>query len=68
MTIRERLQVEIQELTEAEAATVLAFLEEQKHERARGPWPPSFADIGHSGRSDLADRSEDILRTEFGSR
>ena len=29
-------------------------------------WPPQFAAMMRSGRSDLAARSEDILREEFG--
>ena len=67
MTTKERLLIEIQALSESEAAIVLEFLEQQKQARQPAPWPPSFAGIGHSGRSDLGARSEEILRAEFGS-
>jgi hypothetical protein len=69
--MRERLQIEIQDLTEGEAAAVLEFLQRQqrqKKSRKPSPWPPTFAGIGRSGRSDLGARSEEILRTEFGSK
>jgi hypothetical protein len=68
MTSRERLQIEVQHLSESEAAAVLEFLEQQKHRQTPGPWPPSFAGIGRSGEHDLGARSEEILRAEFGTR
>src|SRR5947209_8711294 len=67
MNTRERLLIEVQALTECEAAAALDFLEQQKRARQTASWPPSFAGIGHSGRSDLGARSEETLRAEFGS-
>ena len=68
MTSRERLRIEVQTLTEREAVAVLAFLEQQRRANRTGPWPPSFAGVGRSGRHDLGARSEEILRAEFGAR
>lgn len=68
MTTRERLLIEVQGLTENEAAAVLEFIEHQKQARQEAaPWPPAFAGIGHSGRHDLGVRSEETLRADFGS-
>jgi hypothetical protein len=67
MTTKERLLIEVQGLTDADAAAVLEFIEQQKKARRGSPWPPSFDSIGRSGRSDLGARSEEILRAEFGS-
>lgn len=67
MTTRDRLLIEVQGLTEDEAAAVLEFIEHQKQARQEAPWPPAFAGIGRSGRHDLGVRSEDILRADFGS-
>jgi len=67
MTNRERLLLEVQGLTDSEVAAVLEFLEERKREGQGSAWPPPFAGIGRSGRPDLGARSEEILRTEFGS-
>jgi hypothetical protein len=67
MTTREQLLHEVQSLSETEAAAALESLEEQKQARRAGPWPPSFAGIGRSGRSDLGVCSEEILRADFGS-
>jgi hypothetical protein len=66
MTTKDRLLHEVQSLSESEAAAVLEFLETQKHARGEPPWPPSFAGIGRSGRSDLGACSEEILREDFG--
>lgn len=67
MTTKERLILEVQRLTESQAAAVLKFLESQAlDESAAAPWPPKFAATGRSGRTDLGATSEDILRADLG--
>jgi hypothetical protein len=70
MTTKERLLVEVQRLTESQAAAVLEFLERQAlvetAESSSPSWPPKFAGTGRSGRSDLGAASEDILCADFG--
>lgn len=67
MTTKERLLLEVQRLSEAQAGAVLEFLESQVLvEKSRPQWPPRFAAAGRSGRSDLAAASEDILRADLG--
>lgn len=65
MTSREKLRVLVERLSEPEAAAVLAQLETSEPS-ARGRL--SFTAIGHSGRSDLSERSGDILRADFPTR
>jgi hypothetical protein len=68
MTMKERLILEVQRLTESQAAAVLEFLQSQAlGETSTASWPPRFAATGHSGRSDLGAASEDILRADFGA-
>ena len=67
MTNKERLQIEVERLTEDEAARVVAFIEQQFSSREDSPWPPLFAGIVHSGGHDLGARSEEILRAELGA-
>jgi hypothetical protein len=67
MTTKERLLIEIQDLSDSEAAAVLEYIERRKDARTASPWPPSFAGIGRSGHSDLGARSEEILRADLGS-
>lgn len=72
MTAKEQLLLEVQGLTNDEADAVreyiayLRHIEYAKHERLDTPRRLSFAGIGH-GPGDLAARSEEILRAEFGS-
>ncbi len=66
MTTKERLLLEVQRLTDSQAAAVLEFLESQALGETSPPWPPRFAAAGHSGRPDLGAASEDILRADFG--
>lgn len=68
MTTRERLLIEVRRLSEDEAARVLDFVECQRAARPASQWPPTFAGIGRSGRSNLGAHSEEMLRAEFGSR
>ena len=68
MTTKERLLLEVQQLTESQAAVVLDFLQTQALNGTSSPsWPPRFAATGHSGRPDLGAASENILRADFGA-
>ena len=67
MTTKERLHLLIDRLSDEQAAAELARLEVQT-EPAQRRWPPRHAAIGRSGRHDLAERSEEILRAEFPAR
>jgi hypothetical protein len=59
MTTKERLLLEVQRLTESQAAAVLEFLQSQAPgETSPPPWPPRFAATGHSGRP--ADLGNDV--------
>jgi len=57
------------ELPEDQVAPMLALIRENlpAAERAPGDWPlPDFVGTLASGRGDLAERSEEILRSELG--
>ena len=66
MTTRERLHRLVDDLSEDQAAEALALL---KSQLAKEPEAlPEFFGMLHSGKGDLAARSDEILRAEFGSR
>ena len=68
MTTRERLHRLVDDLSDDEAAEVLALLEGQLADQAEPAALPEFFGMLHSGKGDLAARSDEILRAEFGSR
>jgi hypothetical protein len=76
-TPREELHALIDELPDEAAAELVPDMREiLKHRlevrRRRAaeprPWPPSWFGAGQGSRPDIAQRSEDILRDEFGRR
>jgi hypothetical protein len=68
MTTRERLHRLVDELSDDDAAEALALLESQMGAQAEPGPPPEFFGMLHSGKGDLAARSDEILRAEFGRR
>jgi hypothetical protein len=68
MTTRERLHRLVDDLSDDEAAEALALLESQVAEQAEPAALPEFFGMLHSGKGDLAARSDEILRAEFGRR
>ena len=66
MTTRERLHRLVDDLSDDEAAEALALLESQVAEQAEPAALPEFFGMLHSGKGDLAARSDEILRAEFG--
>lgn len=66
MTTRERLHRLVDDLSEDQAAEALAMLESQLAQEAEPVAPPGFFGMLRSGKGDLAARSEEILRAEFG--
>ena len=66
MTTRERLRRLVDDLSEDQAAEALALLKSQLAEEPEAL--PEFFGMLHSGKGDLAARSDEILRAEFGSR
>jgi hypothetical protein len=68
MTTRERLHRLVDDLSEDQAAEALALLESQLAEEPEPAALPEFFGMLHSGKGDLAARSDEILRAEFGSR
>jgi hypothetical protein len=68
MTTKERLHRLVDDLSDDKAVEALALLEGQLAD-APGPFAmPEFFGMLHSGKGDLAARSDEILRAEFGSR
>ena len=68
MTTRERLHRLVDDLSDDQAAEALALLESQLADEPEPAGLPEFFGMLHSGKGDLAARSEEILRAEFGSR
>jgi hypothetical protein len=68
MTTRERLHRLVDDLSEDKAAEALALLESQLVDEAEPAVLPEFFGMLHSGKGDLAARSDEILRAEFGRR
>lgn len=66
MTTRERLHRLVDDLSEDQAAEALALLESQLAQEAESAAMPEFFGMMRSGKGDLAARSGDILRAEFG--
>jgi hypothetical protein len=65
MSPREQLHRLVDRLSDDEATAALALLEAQLGEEP-ADWPPAFFGMLHSGQPDLAARSSEILRQEFG--
>jgi hypothetical protein len=75
MTAREKLRHLVDAMPEDEAAALLAEVERWAAERGGvqfsakpRTWPPAFSGIMRSGEGDLARRTEDIVRAEFGTK
>jgi hypothetical protein len=69
MTTRERLHRLVDDLSDERAAEALALLENQLGgESEQSAQLPEFFGMLHSGKGDLAARSDEILRAEFGRR
>lgn len=68
MTTKERLHRLVDDLNDDEAAEALALLERQAIEGPESIAMPEFFGMLHSGKGDLAGRSDDILRAEYGRR
>jgi hypothetical protein len=68
MTTRERLHRLVDDLSDDKAAEALALLESQLADEPEVASLPEFFGMLHSGKGDLAARSEEILRAEFGRR
>jgi hypothetical protein len=68
MTTRERLHRLVDDLNDDQAAEALVLLESQLAEEPQPATLPEFFGMLHSGKGDLAARSEEILRAEFGRR
>ncbi|HYZ52207.1 MAG TPA: hypothetical protein VE733_01660 [Streptosporangiaceae bacterium] len=68
MTTRERLHRLVDDLSDDKAAEALALLESQLADETEAGPVPEFFGMLHSGKGDLAARSEEILRAEFGRR
>jgi hypothetical protein len=73
---RQQLHAMVEGLSDAELDAAAESLAQFRGARAamtgvyvsdkRATWPPKFASMMRSGKGDLAARSEDILREEFG--
>jgi hypothetical protein len=68
MTTRERLHRLVDDLSDDQAAAALALLENQLSDDPQPDALPEFFGMLHSGKGDLAARSDEILRAEFGRR
>jgi hypothetical protein len=68
MTSKERLHRLVDDLSDEKAAQALALLESQFGDEAEPVTLPEFFGTPHSGKGDLAARSDEILRAELGSR
>jgi hypothetical protein len=68
MTARERLHRLVDDLIDDKAAEALALLESQLADESEPVSLPEFFGMLHSGKGDLAARSEEILHAEFGRR
>jgi hypothetical protein len=64
-TQRDELHQLIDELPEEQVADALAMLRARKS-RGRRDWPPRWFGAVQAGRSDTAQRAEEILRDGFG--
>ena len=68
MTSRERLHRLVDDLSDDKATVALTLLESQLADEPEPATQPEFFGMLHSGKGDLAARSEEILRAEFGRR
>jgi hypothetical protein len=68
MTTRERLHRLVDDLNEDQAEEALALLQSQLAEEHAPEALPEFFGMLHSGKGDLAARSDEILRAELGDR
>jgi hypothetical protein len=68
MTTRERLHHLVDDLSDDKAAEALALLESQLTDEPEPAQLPEFFGMLRLGKGDLAARSEEIPRAEFGRR
>lgn len=68
MTTREQLHRLVDDLSDEKTAEALALLDSQLGDESEPGPLPGFFGMLHSGKGDLAARSEEILRAEFGRR
>jgi hypothetical protein len=66
MTTKERLHRLVDEFSDDEATTALVLLQSQLTDEPEPAPLPEFFGMLHSGKGDLAARSSEILRAEFG--
>jgi hypothetical protein len=66
MTTKERLHQLVEQLSDDEASAALTLLQDQLADTPGSAPLPEFFGMLHSGKGDLADRSSEILRAEFG--
>lgn len=66
MTTKERLHQLVEQLSDDEASAALTLLEDQLTDTPGSAPLPDFFGMLHSGKGDMAERSSEILRAEFG--
>lgn len=66
MTTKERLHQLVEQLNDDEASAALVLLQDRVAGEPSSAPLPEFFGMLHSGQGDLAERSSDILRAEFG--
>jgi hypothetical protein len=66
VTTKEQLHHLVEQLSDDEASTALALLQDQLADISGSAPLPEFFGMLHSGKGDLAARSSEILRAEFG--
>ena len=62
---RDELHRLVEELPEADVSEALRAVRSRRERPAR-PWPPPWFGAGRGARTDVAARSEDLLRDGFG--
>ena len=63
---RDELRELVEQLPDDEVPAVLADVRRHVAQGTGRPWPPAFFGAGRAGRSDVAERSEEILDEGFG--
>ena len=63
---RDELHRLVGELPEAEVRAAVAELRLRAAHPADRPWPPAWFGAASGGRTDIASRSEDLLKDGFG--
>ncbi len=63
---RDELRKLVDRLPDERVPAVLAEARRHLHAASERSWPPAFFGAGHAGRSDVAERSEELLDEGFG--